>query len=178
MSGLAGKGKSVGDPKLAIRAAEAPDLHFIVAAERLPGYEQLVGRSTPAQHEAFLTDGQHGYFIAERDGEPVGFVIVRGWNASDGVSLVKRVVVTEPGRGMGRAMLAAVIDLVFTTTETHRLEIGLFPTNARARRCYEASGFLPEGIARGRVFLGGTHHDELVMSILRSDWEAKDGRPK
>jgi RimJ/RimL family protein N-acetyltransferase len=156
-----------------VRPAEPPDLHFVVAAERLPGYEHLVGRSTPAQHEAFLVDGRHAYFIAEAAGAPVGFVIVRDWNAWDGVSLVKRVVVTEPGRGLGRAMLKAVVDRVFSQTNAHRLEIGLFPTNERARRVYEAVGFVPEGIARGRVFFGGEHRDEMVMAMLRPEWEAR-----
>ncbi|PPE80590.1 GNAT family N-acetyltransferase [Kaistia algarum] len=158
-----------------VRPAEAADLHFVIATERLPGYEHLVGRSTPAQHEAYLADDRHAYFIAEAAGSPAGFVIVRDWNSWDGVSLMKRVAVAEPGRGIGRAMLSAVVDRVFLQTEAWRLEIGLFPANERARRCYEASGFVPEGIARGRVFFEGEHRDEMVMAMLRPEWEARRG---
>ena len=91
--------------------------------------------------------------------------------------LVKRVAVTEPGRGIGRALLGAVVDRVFEGTACYRLEIGLFPSNERARRAYLAVGFTPEGIARGRVFFGGVHRDELVMSMLRPEWEAGRASP-
>jgi len=166
----------VSDQAISVRPASRADLDFVFASERLPGYEGLVGRSGMAQHETFLEDGRHAYFIGERAGAPVGFVIVRDWNAADGCALVKRVVVTEPGHGIGRAMLAAAIDRIFADTACYRLEIGLFPANERARRAYAAAGFTVEGIARGRVFLGGTHHDEMVMSMLRPDWEARRAR--
>lgn len=154
------------------RAGEA-DLDFVMATERLPGYEHLVGRSSEAQHRAALADGRHAYFVGRIGGAPAGFVIVRDWASWDRVSLVKRVAVVEPGRGLGRILLAAVVDRVFTETETHRLAIGLFPQNERARRTYVAAGFQAEGIARGSVFFGGENRDELVMAMLRPDWEAR-----
>jgi hypothetical protein len=56
-------------------------------------------------------------------------------------------------------------------TDTHRLWLGAFPDNARARRAYEQVGFCPEGIARGSAFFGGVFGDELIMTILRPEWE-------
>ncbi len=157
-----------------IRARE-DDLPFMMATERLAGYEALVGRSSEAQHRAFLTDGRHAYFIGRDGGHPVGFAVVRDWGSFDGVTLVKRIAVTEPGKGHGSALLRHVIDSVFTETACWRLAIGLFPDNMRARRTYERAGFLAEGIARGAVFFGGEHRDELTMAMLRPDWEAMRG---
>ena len=48
--------------------------------------------------------------------------------------------------------------------------LGVFPENQRARRAYEAVGFKAEGVARGNAFLGGIFHDELIMAILRTEW--------
>ncbi len=155
-----------------VRAGE-DDLPFMMATERLAGYEALVGRSSETQHRAFLADGRHAYFIGRADGRPVGFAVVRDWGSVDGVSLVKRIAVTEPGQGHGSALLCRVIDCVFTETACWRLAIGLFPENTRARRTYERAGFLPEGIARGAVFFGGEHRDEQVMAMLRPDWEGR-----
>jgi diamine N-acetyltransferase len=45
--------------------------------------------------------------------------------------------------------------------------------NARARRAYVAVGFKAEGVARGSAFFGGAHRDELVMALLRPEWEAR-----
>ena len=86
---------------------------------------------------------------------------------------MRRVAVTTPGRGHGRSMLAGVIDRLFAETDCHRVQIGLFPDNARARRAYEAVGFEAEGISRGSAFFGGAYRDELVMSLLRPDWESR-----
>ncbi len=154
-----------------VRAGEA-ELGFVMATERIEGYEALVGRSTEAQHRACLDDGRHAYFIGRLNGVPIGFVIIRDWQSWDGVALVKRIAVVRPGCGHGGALLGRVVERVFEDTTCWRLAIGLFPTNLRARRTYEAAGFRTEGIARGNVFYRGEHHDELVMAMLRPDWEA------
>ena len=62
--------------------------------------------------------------------------------------------------------------LQFRETDAHRLWLGVFPDNARARRTYAVLGFREEGIARGSAFFGGVHRDELVMALLRPDWVA------
>ena len=77
--------------------------------------------------------------------------------------------VSRPGEGLGKAMMRAVVDHVFATTATHRLAIGTFPDNLRARRVYEAVGFVAEGVARGAAFFHGVHRDELNLAILRPD---------
>lgn len=84
---------------------DASAIPFIMATERMAGFEGLVGRSDEAQHRAALGDGRHAYFVG-LDGEtPVGFAIVRDWLASDRVTLVKRIAVSGPGHGLGRALL-------------------------------------------------------------------------
>jgi RimJ/RimL family protein N-acetyltransferase len=79
----------------------------------------------------------------------------------------------RPGPGHGRALLTQVIDAVFTETNAWQVWLGVFPENARAQRAYEAVGFTAEGIARGRAFFGGVHRDELVMALLRPEWEGR-----
>ena len=153
------------------RATEA-DIPFIMATERLPGYEALVGRWDEARHRAAMADGRHAYFVGRRAGSPIGFLIIRDWNSAEQVSLLKRIAVAEPGQGNGREILRAALDAVFEQTGIHRLSIGVFPENERARRAYEAVGFAAEGVARGSAFFGGTHRDELTLAILRPEWAA------
>ena len=146
------------------------DLPFVMATERLPGYEHLVGRWDEARHRRALGDGLHAYFVGWDETRPIGFTILRYWNSPDHVTLVKRVAVAVPDQGHGRALLRSVVDTVFEKTSAYRLWLGVFPENVRARRAYEAVGFVAEGIARGSAFFGGGHRDELVMSILRPEW--------
>jgi RimJ/RimL family protein N-acetyltransferase len=145
---------------------------FIMATERIAEFEALVGRWDEARHRAALGDGRHAYFVARDGPEPIGFVILRDWASPERVTLVKRIAVSRPGRGCGRALLAKVIDAVFEETESWRLWLGVYPDNLRARRAYEAVGFQAEGVARGSAFFGGVSRDELVMALLRPEWAA------
>jgi diamine N-acetyltransferase len=148
------------------------DIPFVMTTERLPGYELLVGRWSEAQHRAALVDKRHAYFIARLVSEQIGFAIVRDWDSPEHVACIKRMAVSSPGQGHGRALLAALVARIFSDTDTHRIWLGVFPDNARARRAYEAVGFKAEGVARGSAFFGGVHRDELVMALLRPEWAA------
>jgi len=145
---------------------------FVMTTERLPGYEEFVGTWDEAEHRAALADGRHAYFVGLVSSEPVGFAIVRDWDSPERVVLLKRIAVSDPGHGMGRLLLARVVDAVFEQTHAWRFWLGVFPYNERARRSFEAVGFQPEGIARGNAFSGGVYRDELVMALLRPDWAA------
>ncbi len=160
-------------PGIGLIRATAEDIPFIMATERLPGYEAFIGCSDEATHRVRLDTPRYAHFLAHDGAGPVGFAILRDWNGADGITLLMRIAMAEPDRGHGRAFLRALIDHVFTQTACHRFWLGQFPDNARARHVYEAAGFVAEGIARGNVFLNGQHHDELILAILRPDWLAR-----
>ena len=154
-----------------VRADDA-DISFIMATERLPGYEELVGRWSEADHRAALANDRYAYFVARAASQPIGFAIIRDWASSERVTCIKRLAVARPGEGVGKAFLAKLVDRIFCETEAHRIWLGVFPDNARARRAYEAVGFKAEGVARGSSFFGGVYRDELVMALLRPEWPA------
>ncbi len=153
------------------RASEA-DIPFIMETERLPGYEAFVARSDEAQHRARMATDRCAHFIARHNGAPVGFAIVRDWNAADGITLLMRIAIAAPGHGHGKAFLRALMGRVFAETRCFRFWVGQFPENARARHVYESVGFTAEGVARGNIHLDGRNRDELILSILRPEWEA------
>ena len=159
--------------RFTVTRADTSAIPFIMATERTAGFEQFVGRWDEAKHRAALSDGRHAYFVARLQGEPVGFAILRDWDSAERVTLVKRIAVGHPGQGHGRALLATVVDAAFSETRVWRLWLGVFPDNIRAQRSYAAVGFAPEGVARGSAFFGGVHRDELVMALLRPEWEAR-----
>lgn len=159
--------------KLAITRADASAIPFIMATERTEGFEAFVGRWDEARHRAALADGRHAYFIARAQDAPAGFAILRDWGSAERVTLIKRIAVSNPGQGIGRALLDAVVDIAFRETDVWRVWLGVFPDNVRAQKSYAAVGFQPEGVARGSAFFGGVHRDELMMALLRPEWEAK-----
>jgi len=150
----------------------ADDIDFVMATERLAGYEQVVGRWDAARHRAALADGRHAYFVARVASQAVGFAIVRDWASPERVAHIKRIAVSRPGLRQGRSLRALLVERIFNDTEAFRIWLGVFPDNIRARRSYEAVGFQAEGIARGNAFFGGAHRDELVMALLRPEWSS------
>jgi RimJ/RimL family protein N-acetyltransferase len=156
---------------LDLQRAHEADIPFLMATERIPGYESLVGRWDETRHRAALADPGIAVFVAREHGGPAGFAILKDWGSPDRVTLIKRIAVAQPNHGLGRRLLGALADAVFQETDAFRLCLGLFPENARAYRVYRACGFLPEGVSRGSAYFGGEHRDELVMALLRPDWE-------
>ena len=64
-------------PQIEIVRADGSLIPFVMACERRPGYDSLVGRWDEARHGAALRDGRHAYFIGRVAGEPMGFAILR-----------------------------------------------------------------------------------------------------
>jgi RimJ/RimL family protein N-acetyltransferase len=171
---IAGKGATLTAAPIQLIRPTLADIPFIMATERVEGYEHLVGRSDRDWHRAALGDARLAYFVGARASEPIGFAILRDWAAPEQVTHIKRFAVVRPGEGLGKPFLRAIIGAVFQQTDAYRLSLGLFPENLRARRVYESAGFKTEGVSRGSAFFGGVNRDELVMSLLRPEWAISD----
>jgi len=142
--------------------------------ERMPGYEQLVGRSSADFHARVIDDPDYTYLagLAE-DGMIGGFGILRDLTNAQGNTCLKRFAVASPGQGFGKSLLAEIVDWVFENTLTHRFWLDHIATNDRAKRVYETNGFQREGISRQAYILpDGSRADLAVMSILKPEWQA------
>jgi len=146
-----------------VRATEA-DVPFIMATERLPGNEGLVGRWEQDEHERALADGSNAYFIGRVSGTSVGFVIVQHWASRDRATLIRRIIVADPGRRVGRALLSKVVDAIFAETDSLRIWLNVFPHNKRAQKAYGALGFRFEERPETGV------SKSLQMVLQRLDW--------
>ena len=71
-------------------------------------------------------------------------------------------------RGYGTEITRLVVEYALGVG-LHRLSLGVYDFNPRARRVYEKCGFVLEGRLRDALRWDGEWHDELVMSVLASD---------
>jgi len=74
------------------------------------------------------------------------------------------------GKGFGTALFAMIVAKAFGEFDAHRVELGVWSTNARARRLYERAGFVHEGTARDSSLVAGQRYSTDTMSLLRPDW--------
>ena len=155
--------------ELTLRPTRADDLDYVVAAEADPDNAPFLAPSPRAEHRAFLDDPGQRHLIAEAGGRRVGFALLRLHPADRAVEL-RRLAVTEKGRGYGRATLRAVARAAFEEHGAHRLWLDVKPHNERARALYRSEGFVEEGVLRDALLSGDRFESLVVMSLLRPEW--------
>jgi putative acetyltransferase len=77
------------------------------------------------------------------------------------------------GRGIGSALLAALIDLSDNWLNLKRLELTVYVDNEPALRLYRKCGFEAEGTRRRDVFRDGHYVDSFFMARLRPGWSLR-----
>ena len=80
------------------------------------------------------------------------------------------------GLGYGTEATELMLELAFEQLGLHRVALAVFEFNPRAIRSYEKAGFLIEGRLRGTILRDGRHWDEISMSILEPEWQARAAR--
>ena len=80
------------------------------------------------------------------------------------------------GRGHGTDAMIAFLDYLFNELGLHRVYLHLQSYNTRALKCYEKCGFVQEGILRRHSFARGEYHDDLMMGILRDEFNQRHRR--
>jgi putative acetyltransferase len=74
------------------------------------------------------------------------------------------------GRGIGSALMAALIDVADKWLDLKRLELTVYVDNAAAVALYRKFGFEVEGTRRGDTFRDGRYVDSFAMARLQLGW--------
>jgi RimJ/RimL family protein N-acetyltransferase len=77
------------------------------------------------------------------------------------------------GRGYGTEATLLLVEYGFVHLGLNRIELGVYAFNERARRVYERVGFVVEGVRREALWWEGRAHDEIIMAMLRRDFERR-----
>lgn len=121
------------------------------------------------------TDDWRAQFIAERGGQPIGFVQILDagrepthyWGDMPPGTMAIDLwigVATELGRGCGSEMMRQALARCFAVPETQRVVVDPLMSNTRAHRFYQRLGFRPLELRRFGA------HDCLVHLLTRAEW--------
>lgn len=105
------------------------------------------------------------------DGAYLGEVVLNLLDR-DNRSMNFRIALNSPdvvGRGYGTEATRAVVGYGFDVIGLHRISLGVYAFNPRARHVYEKCGFVHEGAQRDALFWRGEWVDQHVMSMLETD---------
>jgi L-phenylalanine/L-methionine N-acetyltransferase len=159
---------------LKLRAASADDMPALCEIANDPGYRRGTLRlpyhsieETRRWFAALTPDDR--LIVAELDGQLVGNGGLhrrtgrRHHSAMLGLGLRD----AFHGRGIGTALLSALIDVADNWLDIRRLDLTVYVDNTRAIALYERFGFVREGTLRADSFREGRYVDCLLMARLR-----------
>ena len=111
--------------------------------------------------------------IERATGRCVGEVVLNEWDEHNRSCNFRTLFVASGrDRGFGTEAIRLMLEHAFNTLALHRISLGVFAFNARARRVYEKLGFVEEGVLRETLNWDGEWHDEIIMSILEDEWRS------
>ena len=157
-----------------LRPTADADLDWVLALERDPANTPYIGSWTRAEHAAAVAARDREHWTIERadDGARAGYLIAFDLRARGHGVYVKRIVVADKSRGLGRAALGRFAAHAFAELGAPHVWLTVFRENERAQRSYRALGFALEDPAPARraelhAAAGGFSDKSFVMVLAR-----------
>ncbi|THD83347.1 MAG: GNAT family N-acetyltransferase [Phenylobacterium sp.] len=159
--------------EIIVRAAEPDDVAAITEVMNQPraywGTLQWPYHSVALREQKFTVDRNNAPLVALVDGKVVGVIGLHRETAhrrAHAAAIGMAVHDAYAGRGVGSALMAAVVDLAERWWNIKRLELSVYADNARAIALYERFGFEREGLMRAYAWRDGEYVDSLAMARL------------
>jgi ribosomal-protein-alanine N-acetyltransferase len=126
-------------------------------------------------YDGYLKPGFPSHFRVavelKETGEPVGTLGLYSYSERDRRAELGYDLLEEHwGRGIMTEAVGAVLRYGFEVLGLNRVEATMDPLNTRSVRLVERLGFKSEGHMREKYLYKGRSRDELIYSLLRSEW--------
>ncbi len=167
-----------------LRAPERGDLPTFVRWFNDPEATRFLLRGPPMSLEeeerwyAGLLDRQDPVFCIEtHEGKLIGNIGIMHIDWTDRRAEIGVMIGEKDywSRGFGTDAITLLLKYMFEELNLERVGLFCEESNLRAQRCYLKCGFRIEGKFRHHRFKGGAFTDDIMMSVLRSDWEEMKG---
>ena len=100
----------------------------------------------------------------------IGFVLLSGIEDKNNAIELRRIIVSEKGKGYGTKILEVIIEMSFVIYKCNRLWLDVFSSNKRALYMYTKHGFKEEGRLRECVKVKEGYKSLVIMSILKNEY--------
>ena len=75
------------------------------------------------------------------------------------------------GKGVGTFAIASMVNHAFSNLNLRRIQLEVLDSNEVAKNLYKKIGFVEEGRKRKAVYKNGKYVDEIVMGLLREEYQ-------
>lgn len=130
---------------------------------------------TPEEHAEEIKDPKHLLLIfhAKKNDETKGYALIR-LNFKSNIFEIRRIAITDKGKGYGKEAMKGLIRYAFERTETNRLWLDVYPDNEIGIRLYESLGMHCDGVLRQNYLSERGYLDQIIYSILRSEYTNRE----
>lgn len=160
-----------------MREAEVADTEVMAQVMAVVAEEGVIGTEPPVDVRALaqrfrrtLDDaGRGGMWVLEESDRVLGHAGVREPGAHGVLALGMAILPEGRGRGGGRRLLDRAVEHA-RSTGAHKVELEVWPDNARAVALYARAGFEVEGLRRSHYRRrDGSLRSALIMALLLGD---------
>jgi diamine N-acetyltransferase len=128
-------------------------------------FDQMLQK--PAEEHPLVID-----ILSQDEWLPVGVIDLHSFNwrvrsAELGIFIGEKMYWNQ---GFGQEAVRLIIKHGFHSLNLNRIFLRVFEPNLRAIHAYEHVGFIKEGRLRQALVVDGQYVDDILMSILRSEW--------
>jgi putative acetyltransferase len=142
-------------------------LAAVAAEDRWIGTEAPVDIPARAEQTRTMLAEGDALWVVEDDGEIVGTLGLHKTRTAGVVSLGMALLERVRGRGLGHACMRTALEWARADPALHKVELEVWPDNARAIALYEKYGFEREGLRRLHYRRrDGSLRSSLIMALL------------
>jgi RimJ/RimL family protein N-acetyltransferase len=164
------EGKSVN-----LRIVEKEDLalglEWINNPEYFGEYQPLSQQSRAELERQYdrLTSDEKWFWVEKKDGMKIGTISYGPVGKAFDIGY--NIVSSERRKKYGTEAVGIIVDLLFLSKETVRVEARTDMRNVASQKVLEKNGFKKEGTIRKDMFIRGEWRDLFLYSILREEWK-------
>lgn len=158
--------------RLNIEEVENTEINEIIDIESDRDNRDYLWIGTVEEHKAEIADPNHLLLIFrnKEKGDTKGYALVR-MDPKSHIFEVRRIAITDKGKGYGKESMVGLIQFAFEKTDTNRLWLDVYPDNEIGIKLYESLGMHCDGTLRENYLSERGYLDQIIYSILRSEYE-------
>jgi RimJ/RimL family protein N-acetyltransferase len=158
-----------------LRVEEKEDLPLVAEWLNNPDYFgeynplMQMSRTELEKRYADKTPEQGWFIIEKKDGSKIGSTshFAEGRTFEIGYAIVP----SERGKGYCTEAVKIMVDYLFLSKDTVRIQAHIDPRNMASQKVVEKAGFKKEGTIRKCYFAKGEWRDMSLHSIIRGEWK-------
>lgn len=156
--------------EISLREAAASEIDWMFEIQQQARSGGFLRGDSQAKLAKYIADEDAALLVVVQDNVNVGFVLLNGLAGEDHSIELRRIIMENPGQGIGQQVIQLIKKYAFDQRDAARLWLDVLAHNKRAQHVYKKLGFVVEGTLRKALLLNQERHDLVIMSILDKEY--------